>query len=201
MRARVCLTSATLTAATRHTLSPATWTRRAACTHAACIHTAYTQNTHRIHTAYTQHTHSIALRIYTLHLGGRGVHSGLRLGSWFEVRSTFAPCLRLDPSPSPDTQVSISPNLEAGDLLLLHMPIIHRTQARSTTPRPAPPRPAPFRPIPPRPVLDMHGCLRAQDNETARIALSYRVCLPASRLDRRAAFPMNWHQFRTEEAW
>jgi hypothetical protein len=26
-------------------------------------------------------------------------------------------------------QVSISPHLEAGDLLLLHMPIIHRTQA------------------------------------------------------------------------
>ena len=168
----------------------------------------YTQHTHSIHTAYTQHTHSIALSIYTLHLGGRGVHSGLRLGSWFEVRSTFAPCLRLDPSPSPDTQVSISPNLEAGDLLLLHMPIIHRTQARSPPPRPASPcapsHPDPFRLASPhsaRPVLDMHDYLRAQDNHTARIALSYRVCLPSSRLDRRAAFPMNWHQFRTEEAW
>ena len=94
-------------------------------------------------------------------------------------------------------QVSICPNLEAGDLLLLHMPIIHKTQAKLPLPRPAPPHPTP----PARPVLDMHDYLRAQDNHTARIALSYRVCLPSSRLDRRAAFPMNWHQFRTEEAW
>ena len=97
--------------------------------HAHMLH-EYTQRLHtECTTAYTQHTHSAALRIYTLHLGGRGVHSGLRLGSWFKVRSNFASCLRLDPSPSPDMQVSISPNLEAGDLLLLHMPIIHRTQA------------------------------------------------------------------------
>jgi hypothetical protein len=50
-------------------------------------------------------------------------------------------------------EACVCPELEAGDLLLLHMPIIHRTQ----------------------------------DNETPRIALSYRVCLPASRLERCAA--------------
>ena len=97
--------------------------------------------------------------------------------------------------------MSICPDLEAGDLLLLHMPIIHRTQARiSAAAPPAPPRPA-LHSACPASLICMAVSSMAQDNETARIALSYRVCLPASRLDRRAAFPMNWHQFRTEEAW
>ena len=72
------------------------------------------------------------------------MHSGLGCGSWSKVRSDFPPCVRLDPSPEPDMQVSICPNLEAGDLLLLHMPIIHKTQAKLTLP---PPRPHPHDPL------------------------------------------------------
>lgn len=98
--------------------------------------------------------------------GGASVFFGCEKGSRVPYLC-YADCRdRVYPMQFDLDETAVCPALKAGDLLLLHMPIIHRTQ----------------------------------DNETPRIALSYRVCYPAGPMERRNAFPICWHHFKSEEA-